>query len=90
MLRVELIGYEDLTEDEREDRPNNGSGKEYANYIRLSDAGETLIIMSDAVEPEDATFSRDFHEVIDAIEMAYKLGIRHGKLIEHKTQGAIK
>lgn len=81
MLKVELVGYDDLTKEEQEFQPNNGSGKEYANYVRVSDAGKTLIILSDAVEPEDARFSRDFREVVDAIDLAYKTGIKHGKLI---------
>ena len=81
MLKVELVKYDDLSKEEQEFQPNNGRGKEYANYVRVSDAGKTLIILSDAVEPEDARFSRDFREVVDAIDLAYKTGIKHGKLI---------
>lgn len=79
MLKVNLVSFEDLTEEEKEIQPNNGCGKEYANYIKITDGYKTVMILSDAVEPEDARFSRDFRDVVDAIEEAYKIGIRDGK-----------
>lgn len=79
MLKVNRVYFEDLTEEEQEIQPDNGSGKEYANYIKITDGTETIMILSDAVEPEDATFSRDFSDVVDAIEKAYKIGLRDGK-----------
>lgn len=79
MLEVDLVQYEHLTEDEKMIQPNNGNGKEYATYIKMSRNGESLMILSDAVEPEDATFSRDFSEVIDAIELAYEIGKQVGR-----------
>ena len=79
MLKVNLVSFEDLTEEEKEIQPNNGCGKEYANYIKITDGYKTVMILSDAVEPEDARFSRDFRDFVDAIEKAYKIGIRDGK-----------
>ncbi|KYC67198.1 hypothetical protein [Heyndrickxia coagulans] len=79
MLKVNLVSFEDLTEEEKEIQPNNGCGKEYANYIKITDGYKTVMILSDAVEPEDARFSRDFRDFVDAIEEAYKIGIRDGK-----------
>ncbi|SDM18056.1 hypothetical protein [Bacillus sp. OK048] len=79
MLKVNLISFEDLTQQEQEDQPDNGPGKEYANYIKITDSANTLLILSDAVEPEDATFRRDFKGVVRAIEQAYKIGLRDGK-----------
>lgn len=84
MLKVELLRYENLTEEEREIVPNNGHGKEYANYVKVSDGGRTIALLSDAVEPEDATFRRDFRIVADVIKDAYRLGIQHGKRIGGK------
>lgn len=78
MLKVEILQYEDLSEEEKYNQPNNGNGKEDANYVVMSHNGEIVDIISDAVESEDATFSRDFHKVIGAIEMAYKLGKEDG------------
>ena len=79
MLKVNLVSYEDLTDEEKKFQPNNGVGKEYANYIKITNDSETVMILSDAVEPEDATFRRDFSNVVLAIEKAYKIGIRDGK-----------
>jgi hypothetical protein len=82
MLKVKRVYFEDLTEEEQMVQPNNGAGKEYANYIKITDGSETVMILSDAVEPEDATFSRDFIDVTTAIEKAYKIGLRDGKKIQ--------
>lgn len=79
MLKIKLVYYEDLTKDEQELQPNNGNGKEYANYIKITDDSKTVMILSDAVEPEDASFIRDFNDVIYAIELAYQIGLRDGK-----------
>jgi len=79
MLTVEMVEFEDLTEEEQELQPNNGNGKECANYIKMTKDGETIMILSDAVEREDATFSRDFSNVIDAIELAYEIGMVDGR-----------
>lgn len=79
MLKIELVKFGDLTDEEKEEQPNNGCGKDNARYIKLSNAGKTLMIISDAVEPEDATFTRDFRKVINAIQLAYKCGISDGK-----------
>ena len=79
MLKIELVKFDDLTDKEKEEQPNNGWGKATANYIKLSNAGRTLMIISDAAEPEDATFTRDFRNVVNAIQLAYKCGISDGK-----------
>lgn len=78
MLNVDIVRFEDLTEDEKEMQPDNGCGKEYANYIKLTNESKTVMILSDAVEPEDATFSRDFSEVLEAIKIAYNTGLSDG------------
>lgn len=79
MLKIDLVSFEDLTNEEQENQPNNGWGKEYASYIKIADGMDTIMILSDSAEPEDATFSRDFSVVIDAIKEAYKIGLRDGK-----------
>jgi len=63
MKTVKLVSYEDLTKDEQENQSNNGCGKEYANYIVIEDSNERRIY-SDAMEPEDATFSRNLAWII--------------------------
>lgn len=78
-MNVEIVNFEDLTEDEQEFQPSNGHGKEYASYVKLSDESGTIMILSDAVEPEDATFRRDFSDVPLAIKKAYEIGLRDGR-----------
>jgi hypothetical protein len=84
MLKVELVDFDDLSKEEQEIQPNNGNGKEYASYIRLTHGGKTVMILSDAAEPEDLTFYRDLSGVLSAIERAYKLGIQDGKKLGGK------
>ena len=71
---VELVEYKDLTPDEDCYLSENGRGKEYASYIRIKHDGETFALYSDAMEPEDARFSRDLSWIIDALQTAFELG----------------
>ena len=83
MFKVVRCWYDDLTDEEKNDVPNNGyGGKEEANYLRLIHNDETYDLISDAMEPEDATFTRDLFWVKAAIEQAYELGYADGKLGE--------
>lgn len=85
-FKVELVGYEDLTKEQQIQQPNNGNGREYANYIKVTHNGKVIDILSDAVEPEDATFIRDFSDVVDMIREAYQLGFEDGKKAEVKVE----
>lgn len=76
---VVMQRYNDLTDDEKEDVRDNGCGKEWANYIRIYHNGETILLESDAIEPEDASLSRDFNWILSALELAYSLGYKDGK-----------
>ena len=73
---VALVGFDDLTDEEKCGVSNNGSGKEYANYIRVTNNGETICLESDAMEPEDCRFSRDLSWIVDAIKQAYEIGTK--------------
>ena len=75
MIEVTLEGYNNLSETEKDNASDNGSGKEYACYIRIKHNGATIVLESDAVEPEDATFGRDFSWIIDALKKCYELGV---------------
>jgi hypothetical protein len=71
--------FDDLSEAEQENVSNNGSGKEYANYIRvMNNDGETVFLKNDAMEPEDARFHRDLKWVAPALRHAYAMGVRDG------------
>jgi len=67
MKIVKLVSYEDLTVEEQENQSNNGSGKEYANYIVIEDE-KGRRIYSDAMEPEDANFNRDLSWIIEELK----------------------
>ena len=75
MLKVEQLRFNDLTDDEKEDASNNGAGKEYANYIKITHNGKVICFESDAMEPEDATFGRDLSWVADMLEQCYVFGV---------------
>lgn len=74
MLEITRPGYDDLTDGEKENVPDNGIGKEWAGYIKVTHGGKTILLESDAMEPEDASFGRDLNWIYDALEKAYELG----------------
>jgi hypothetical protein len=75
-FKVEVHSFDRLTTAEAEAASDNGCGKEYATYIRVTHNGETLFLESDACEPEDKTFGRDLNWIVSALLLAYKLGRR--------------
>lgn len=81
MFEVIQCGYEDLPKEVREEwaMPNNGCGAEYATYIVMKYQGVILNVMSDAMEPEDASFGRDLGWIQSALKDAYRFGLDDGK-----------
>jgi len=73
-MKVEIIGYSRLTDKEKLGQPNNGSGKEYASYLKVSHMGEVLELASDAMEPEDCTFGRDLSWIVNLVDKCYEIG----------------
>ena len=65
--------------------PNRRKGKEYAGYLLIYDGMDLIRVESDDIQPEDVSFTRDLNWVKDAIEGAYKKGIRDGKKIERSS-----
>jgi hypothetical protein len=78
-FEVMSLSFDDLTEAEKASASNNGSGKEYANYIRVTRNGSVVYLESDAMEPEDARFSRDLGWIAGALRDAYQAGVSDGK-----------
>jgi len=79
MLEVMRLFYDDLTEEEKEDQPNNGHGKENASYLKIIHNGEVIALESDAMEPEDVRFTRDLGWIKKLLEKVYNLGEQNGK-----------
>lgn len=73
-MKTEQLTYSDLTQEEKDEASNNGSGKEYASYLRISHNGETIALESDAMEPEDCRFYRDLSWIEPLIHKAFTLG----------------
>jgi len=71
---IESISYEDLTDEEKLEAPNNGCGKEDASYIRVTHKNELIALESDAMEQEDTRFYRDLKWIAPLIEKAYFMG----------------
>jgi len=76
-LKIELIGFDDLSDDEKESVPNNGNGKEHANYIKVTYMGDIILLKSDAMEPEDADFGRDLKWIADSLKKCYEIGMHN-------------
>ena len=74
MLRIIMQGFNDLTKEEQNNASNNGAGKEYASYLRVTHEGKTILLESDAMEPEDVMFCRDLRWIPGIIQKAYELG----------------
>jgi len=50
MLKVEVVRYDDLTDKEKDSSlSNNGSGKEFASYLRVSHPDRDAFLESDAM-----------------------------------------
>jgi hypothetical protein len=73
-FKVELQEFSQLSDAEKMAMPDNGNGKKWANYVRVTYKGQTLYLESDAIEPEDKSFGRNLHWVLTAIRKAYELG----------------
>ena len=59
---IKLFDYDNLPQEiNRDFLSNNGCGKEYANYLVLYLNGKVYSYESDAIEPEDKTFTRDLN-----------------------------
>jgi len=76
MLKVETLSFKGLSDDEKDGVSNNGFGKEYANYIKITHNGVVVLLESDAMEPEDAIFGRDLSWVADMLEKCYDFGVK--------------
>ena len=74
MLRVESPSFAELSDEEKNEVPNNGAGKEYASYVKVIHNDKTIFLENDAMEPEDCTFGRDLSWVYDALQKCYELG----------------
>ena len=74
-MKVTIVEYEDLPEDVRYSQPDNGCGKEDANYLKIEIPGVSVYYQSDAMEPEDATFTRDLSWIVDELHRAYVAGM---------------
>ena len=74
LLVIEQVSFEELTPEQQEYQPDNGCGKEFADYLIIKYKGAIIRIESDAMESEDVRFCRDLSWIKDAIEQAYELG----------------
>lgn len=66
--------FDDLSDEEKESVSDNGCGKEWATYIRVRHDGKTILLESDAIEPEDKNFHRDLSWISVWLKKAYELG----------------
>lgn len=80
MFETKIVPYSDLpSEIIRKGLSNNGSGAEYASYLLVFNNGELVRCESDAMEKEDARFSRDLSWIQGALLDAYRFGVDEGE-----------
>jgi hypothetical protein len=81
MLEVQILSYDKLPKEiDKAQLSNNGSGKEYANYIIVRHNDKVILVESDAMEPEDCKLLRDLYWVPIVILRAYRIGLEESKL----------
>lgn len=54
--------------------------------MRIRHRGETLLLESDAIEPEDKTFFRDLGWVIPWLMKAYELGWKDAESLDQQVR----
>jgi len=81
-MKIEQLDYDELSDDEKDAAPNNGNGKDLANYIRITFDGGKVFTQSDAMEPEDARFTRDLSWIVEMLKLAYA----HGAIDQKSVQ----
>ena len=79
LFGVRVENYDSLSKSEKENSSNNGSGAKYASYLRVIHNGKTILLESDAMEKEDAIFTRDLSWIKDIIFKAYQIGLQEGR-----------
>ncbi len=75
-MKVSIITFGDLPSDVAANASNNGRGKKYANYIRIDYEDGNIKYFSDAMEGEDALFSRSLSWIKGELEAAFEAGMR--------------
>ena len=81
MYKVEIRRYKDFTTEEKREwimPTTNGAGHEDCSYIVEINKGEIIAVNSDAMEPEDASFTRDLRWIVESLKNAYKIGFLDG------------
>ena len=89
-FEIKTESYEDLSEDEKKNASNNRAGKKYARFIRIVSDGETVLLKNDAMEPEDASFSRNLSWVVVALKKCYEIGYANGAIQNKNSDGEVK
>lgn len=79
MLKISIVDFDSLSDEEKEEASDNGSGKECAYYLRVELDGDTIALESDAMEPEDVCFHRDLGWIADLLNKCYEIGLADAK-----------
>ena len=72
-MKIEILSYDDLTENQKDNVSDNGAGKEWANYLKVSNGNLLISLESDAMEPEDVSFGRDLNWIAPLLQKGYDL-----------------
>lgn len=74
-MEIKIVSYDELPpEIEKCGLSNNGTGKGYSAYLLWYYNGKLQNYESDAMEPEDCSFSRDLSWIREWMLKAYEMG----------------
>jgi hypothetical protein len=73
-MEISILRFKELPESEKNNQPENGGGAEWANYLKVDLGNGDVRYYSDAMEPEDARFTRDLNWIQLIIKDAYQAG----------------
>lgn len=77
-ISVNILLYDELSGEDQKRVPNNGVGREAAQYMEVHHNGGRIALASSAMEVEDATFTRDLSWMPGLLEHIYGLGVVDG------------
>jgi hypothetical protein len=72
-MKVSIVSALGVPEEVLAKMPDNGEGRENAGYLKI-ETEDSVVYYSDAMESEDARFSRDLGWIESALQIAYNAG----------------
>lgn len=76
MLSIEVVWAQDFPKEMKD--IYDVESDDYSNFMIVKHGDETIRVVNDYMEPEDATFTRDLKWIAELLTEAYELGMTDG------------